>query len=141
MFNSLSLLFPGRITTVWPSDPDAPGSLETEVNPLGECGDMYVLIPRSHHTHNYGNLSSTPILICSRCYFRYFLSSQSEQRAIGALLKSRVWRMPWKIFSPVKECRLARVLGMEDVLRRNFGSGWNPPGAGLDLSVDYRPKH
>jgi len=29
---------------------------------------------------------------------------------------------------------------MEDVLKRNFGSSWNPPMAGLDLSVDYRPK-
>ena len=44
MFNSLSLLFPGRIITVWPSDPYAPGSLEDKVNPLGVCGDMYVLI-------------------------------------------------------------------------------------------------
>ena len=49
MFNSLSLLFPGRIITVWPSDPYAPGSLKDEVNPLGVCGDMYVEIPRSHH--------------------------------------------------------------------------------------------
>jgi hypothetical protein len=29
---------------------------------------------------------------------------------------------------------------MEAVLRRNFGSNWDPPTAGLDLSVDYRPK-
>lgn len=50
MFNSLSLLFPERIITVWPSDPDAPGSLEDEVHPLGECGTMYVLVPRSHHS-------------------------------------------------------------------------------------------
>ena len=49
MFNSLSLLFPGRIITVWPSDPHTPSSSEDEVNPLGECGDMYVPIPRSHH--------------------------------------------------------------------------------------------
>ena len=77
----------------------------------------------------------------SRWYFRYFLSSHSEQQTIGALLRSRVWRMPWQIFSPVGECRMTRVLGMEDVLRKNFGSGWNPPRAGLDLSVDYRPKY
>ena len=143
MFNSLSLLFPERIITVWPSDPYAPGSSEDEVNPLGICGDTYVLIPRFHHpaitVNNHTNFSSTPILIRSRWYFRYFLSSQSEQRTIGAFLKSRIWRMPWKIFSPVEECRLTRVLGMEDVLRRNFGSGWNPPMAGLDLTVDYRP--
>jgi len=49
MFNSLSLLFPGRIITVWPSDPYAPASLEDRVNPLGVCGDMYVLIPRPYH--------------------------------------------------------------------------------------------
>jgi len=114
MFNSLSLLFPGRIITVWPSDSHAPSSLQDKVNPLGICGD-------------------------TRWYFRYFFSSRSEQRAIGALLKSRIWRMPWQLFSPVEECRLTRVLGMEDVLRRNFGSGWNPPMAGLDLAVDYRP--
>ena len=29
------------------------------------------------------------------------------------------------------------VLGIEDVLRRNFGSDWNPPMAGLDLAADY----
>ncbi|KAF9649487.1 hypothetical protein BDM02DRAFT_3186247 [Thelephora ganbajun] len=116
MFNSLSLLFPGRIITVWASDPYEPGSLEGKVNPLGICGDI-------------------------RWYFRYFLSSRSERRTIGILLKSRVWRMPWQIFSPVEECRLTGVLGMEDVLRRNFGSSWNPPRAELDLSVDYRPKH
>ena len=45
MFNSLSLLFPERIITVWPSDQYAPNSLEDEVNPLGMCGDMYVLFP------------------------------------------------------------------------------------------------
>ena len=49
--------------------------------------------------------------------------------------------MPWQIFSPVEECQLTRVLGMENVLRGNFGTGWNPPGVGLDLGVDYRPKH
>jgi len=75
----------------------------------------------------------------SRWYFRYFLSSPLEQQTIGALLKSSVWRMPWQIFSPIEECRTTRVLGMEDILRRTFGSGWNPPEAGLDLSVDYRP--
>lgn len=48
MFNSLSLLFPERIITVWPSDPHAPNLLEDEENPLGACGDTYVLIPRSH---------------------------------------------------------------------------------------------
>ena len=40
MFNSLSLLFPERIITVWPGDQYAPNSLEDEVNPLGVCGDM-----------------------------------------------------------------------------------------------------
>ena len=49
MFNSLSLLFPGRIITVWPSDPSAPGLLEDRANPLGVCGDTYVLIPHLHH--------------------------------------------------------------------------------------------
>lgn len=135
MFNSLSLLFPGRIITVWPSDPYAPGLLEDKVNPLGVCGDMYVPIPPFHYPAVIFNSN----LVCSRWYFRYFLSSQQEQRTVGALLKSRVWRMPWQIFSPVEECRLTRVLGMEDVLRRNFGSGWNPPMAGLDLAVNYRP--
>ena len=47
MFNSLSLLFPERIITVWPSDPYAPDSSEDEANPLGVCGDTYVLIPAS----------------------------------------------------------------------------------------------
>jgi len=137
MFNSLSLLFPGRIITVWPGDPHAPGLLEDKVNPLGVCGDTYVPIPRFHYPAVIFNSN----LMCSRWYFRYFLSSQPEQHTVGALLKSRVWRMPWQIFSPVEECRLTRVLGMEDVLRRNFGSGWNPPMAGLDLAVDYRPNH
>jgi hypothetical protein len=140
MFNSLALLFPGRIITVWPSDPHAPGLLEDQANPLGVCGDVYVQIPRFHHPaiilNNYTNLAS-----CSRWYFRYFLSSRSEQRAISASLKSRIWRMPWQIWYPVKECRTTRVLGMEDVLRRSFGSGWNPPRAGLDLGVDYRPEY
>ena len=143
MFNSLSLLFPERIITVWPSDQYAPNSLEDEVNPLGMCGDMYVLFsasinrPQRSHFHEP---PSTPTSICRRWYFRYFLSSCPEQQTIGTLLKSSVWRMPWQIFSPVEECRTTRVLGMEDILRRNFGSGWNPPAAGLDLSVDYRPK-
>ena len=51
MFNSLSLLFPERIVTVWPSDPYAPGALEDETNPLGVCGDTYVLIPLSLPSH------------------------------------------------------------------------------------------
>jgi len=51
MFNSLSLLFPERIITVWPSDQYAPNSLEDEVNPLGMCGDMYVLSPLPSPSH------------------------------------------------------------------------------------------
>lgn len=141
MFNSLSLLFSGRIITVWPSDPYALNSLEDEANPLGACGDMCVMIPCSHDiTLIIIKPVSTLILIYRRWYFRYFLSSRTEQRAIGASLKSRIWRMPWQIFSSIEECRPTRVLGMEEVLRRNFGSSWNPPRAGLDLSVDYRPR-
>ena len=131
IFNSLSLLFPGRIITVWPSDPHAPGSLEDEVNPLGMCGNMYVLISYPTTTlNNHPIFSSAPISTRSRWYFRYFLASRSER----AFLKSGVWR----IFTSVKECQLARVLGMEDVLRRDFGLDCNPPMAGLDLTMDYQ---
>lgn len=50
MFNSLSLLFPGRLITVWPSDPYVtPDPFEDEANPMGVCGDMCVLIPCSYH--------------------------------------------------------------------------------------------
>ena len=49
MFNSLSLLFPGRIITVWPRDPHAPAALKDEENPMGICGDLYVLIHHFHH--------------------------------------------------------------------------------------------
>ncbi|KAF9783976.1 hypothetical protein BJ322DRAFT_1067874 [Thelephora terrestris] len=115
MFNSLSLLFPGRIITVWPRDPHAPAALGDKADPLGVCGNL-------------------------RWYFRYFFASRTERRRLGAFFKSRVWRMPWQIFSPVEECRLTRVLGMEDVLRRNFGAKWDPPKAELDLNADYRPK-
>ena len=76
----------------------------------------------------------------SRLYFRYFLSSQMERQAVGKFLVSHIWRMPWQIFSPVEECRSARVLGMEVVLRRNFGPNWDPPEVELDLTVNYRPK-
>ena len=61
MFNSLSFLFPGRIITVWPGDQYAPNSLENEVNPLGVCGDMYVLIPRSNHSTTTLMFMQTPI--------------------------------------------------------------------------------
>jgi len=144
MFNSLSLPSPGRIITVWPSDQYAPNSLEGEANPLGVCGDMYVLIPCSHDPDIalvLRKFPSTLISTCSRWYFRCFLSSDQERQTVGALLRSRVWRMPWQIFSPVEECRTTRVLAMKGVLRRIFGFGWNSPSAGLNLSMDYRPKH
>ena len=139
MFNSLSLLFPGRVVTVWSRDPNAPAVLGDKADPLCVCGNLYVHIPIINHHARGSVYLSTLNLTHSRWYFRYFLSSPTERRTIGGFFGSHVWRMPWRIlsFSP---CRLTRVLGMGGVLRRNFGPNWNPPKAESNLTADYRPK-
>ena len=48
MFNSLSLLFPGWIITVWPRDPNAPAVLGDKADPLGGCvGTCAFIFPSS----------------------------------------------------------------------------------------------
>ena len=49
MFNSLSLLFPGQIITVWPRDPNAPAVLGDKADPLpGVCvGTCAFIFPSS----------------------------------------------------------------------------------------------
>jgi hypothetical protein len=61
MFNSLSLLFPGRIITVWPRDPYAPAALENEVHPLGACGNLCVLFLTPIVTTSRSRLCELPI--------------------------------------------------------------------------------
>ncbi|KAF8159869.1 hypothetical protein B0H34DRAFT_654926 [Crassisporium funariophilum] len=112
VFNSIFLLFPQRIFTVWVYDEKSPaidGLLHYAPNmtrgALGSCGPEWF-------------------------YYQYWLSDPRTQEEM-----QEVWlthdREPekarwWKIRTP---CRVTNSLAMLDLLKRRFGDKWEPPRA------------
>ncbi|KDR75459.1 hypothetical protein GALMADRAFT_140114 [Galerina marginata CBS 339.88] len=108
IYNALLLLYPSRFITVWVQDPAAPahGGLPPGFlghGYLGACG------PEQY-------------------YYQWWLSDRETRE------KMRDWWMIhdrdpsksawWKTKIP---CRLTTVLGIEGVLKRTFGGGWEAP--------------
>ena len=112
IFNSLFLLFPERIFTVWMNDPLAPAHQGITPSPslvpslergfLGECGAEWF-------------------------YYQFWLAdaqTRDEMRKIW--IGEERWRKSgW--WQERKLCRLTGAMSMMDVLRRAFGADWNPP--------------
>lgn len=115
LMNSLVLLHPERIITVWHNDPKSPARVGDIRNPalkdlvLGDCGN-------------------------TRRYFQFFLASETEQDA-----QRKRWDGAWnwrfwdveRWFRRRESCRVTRVLPMEWLLRRPFGDAWRSPEASV----------
>lgn len=104
LVNSLFLLHPERIITVWPGDPRLGSS-------LGSC-------------------SPSP----TAGYYQWWLASLSERedmRAKWESVWSGNWRA-W--FGAGESCRALQPLAMRWLLRLPFGEAWKPPTASVDIS-------
>ncbi|THH05190.1 hypothetical protein EW145_g4982 [Phellinidium pouzarii] len=119
LINSLFLLHPERVVTVWHGDPVAPAALfrpETYSSDdseliLGDCGNPWY-------------------------YYHYFLASEKERKAMSRVWDStwnlEIWRTEW--WTRKREtCRVTRTLAMETLLKRTFGEAWTPPQATVPL--------
>ncbi|KAJ7196493.1 hypothetical protein GGX14DRAFT_504749 [Mycena pura] len=105
VINALFLLFPSRIIGVWLGDPDAPAHVGllplVDEGPLGNCGSEWF-------------------------YYQFWLAAPAEQAASRADWESNS-RWQWGWWRQRQECRVTRVVAMQDLLRRRFGPDWNPP--------------
>lgn len=115
VMNSLILLHPENIITVWHNDPDAPQRVYDPRRAfsgkkdiiLGDCGR-------------------------DRDYYQFFLASKEEQEA-----SRQAWDAQWNLrfwelerwMRKRETCRVANVLPMEFLLRRRFGDSWRAPDA------------
>jgi len=113
LYNSLFLLFPERLITVWQYDNKAPEYVGLAEGPLGSCGGTW-------------------------WYYQFFVSNRRDQ----AKMKS-IWSpaepVPSKFtLKTSKECRMTRVLDMERVIKRKHGLDWKPPGRKLDINISQR---
>lgn len=113
LMNSLFLLHPERIITVWHGDPESPAaffkpettSSDDSVRILGDCGDQWY-------------------------YYQFFLASELEQDAMRRIWDKKwdwdFWHTDWWTRNR-RSCRITRVLAMEWLLKRPFGEMWDPP--------------
>jgi len=118
LVNSLMLLHPERVITVWHNDLQSPARVYTSPKPglkdliLGDCGDP-------------------------RRYFQFFLASESEQDA-NRKMWDRTWNWRfWDVerwFRQRESCRVTRLLPMEWLLRRPFGDTWRSPEGSVSSS-------
>ncbi|PPQ71596.1 hypothetical protein CVT24_006456 [Panaeolus cyanescens] len=112
LFNSLFLLFPERMFTVWMNDPIAPAHKGIIPSPslipslergyLGECGAEWF-------------------------YYQFWLADQQTRDMMREIwVKEERWRKTgW--WSERKLCRLTRAMSMSDFLKRAFSEDWKPP--------------
>lgn len=117
LINSLFLLHPERILTVWHGDPEAPAALykPATTSPaesyhiLGDCGDPWY-------------------------YYQFFLANEKEQDAMRSIWDAKwevdFWHKDWWTHKRAS-CRMSRLLPMEWLLKRPFGEAWYPPDATL----------
>jgi hypothetical protein len=106
LINSLFLLFPTRIIGVWITDPATrTAPLLLDVCPLGSWGNPWF-------------------------YYQFFLSSVEEQQKMREMFMKDavpwlqwIWKnWDWRIIR--QQCKVTRVLWMQDMLEDAFGKGW-----------------
>ena len=117
LINSLFLLHPERVITIWHGDPEAPAALfkpattstDDSVRILGDCGDQWY-------------------------YYQFVLANEHEQVRMRKIWDSvwdlDFWHLDW--WTRKREsCRATRILPMEWLLKRPFGEMWYPPAASV----------
>ncbi|KAJ6620760.1 hypothetical protein B0H10DRAFT_1049848 [Mycena sp. CBHHK59/15] len=105
LINALFLLFPSRVITVWLDDPDAPAHKEilplTNEGALGNCHEEWF-------------------------YYQFWLATSSARESMQKIWESSAW-WKWGGWRQRHECRLTRVLSVQDLLRRQLGNDWQAP--------------
>ena len=120
VFNGLFMLYPKRFITVWQYDWQYDAFKNSPEGPLGECGGTW-------------------------WYYQFFFASDFERENMR-----RIWtpsyrtspkfpdRPPPTHDEESKACRMSRVLWMDDVMHRKWGSEWQPPLTPVDTDASYR---
>lgn len=110
LINSLFLLFPERIITVWYRDLLAPAHSGVNSLPdegfLGACGGEW-------------------------WYYQFWLSGGVERDEMSETWIKRPSQNTWKWWRSRQKCRLTGVLALQDLLQRQFGKSWKPPTKNL----------
>ncbi|KAJ7164683.1 hypothetical protein C8R43DRAFT_878995 [Mycena crocata] len=111
LIHALFLLFPSRIIGVWLDDPEAPahkklGALEHE-GFLGTCGENWF-------------------------YYQWWIATASARNSMNKIWES-VERWSWGGWRQRHECRMTRVVAIEDLLHRQFGDDWVPPASSIHI--------
>ncbi|KAJ7505545.1 hypothetical protein B0H11DRAFT_428335 [Mycena galericulata] len=107
LIHALFLLFPSRIIGVWLDDPDAPAHKEllaldnSAEGFLGTCGENWF-------------------------YYQFWLASSAARTSMHTIWESAA-RWSWGGWRRRHQCRLTRVVAIEDLLHRQFGDDWQPP--------------
>lgn len=120
LINSLFLLFPGRIISVWFGDPSA--NSNTAANDKTHS--------RAFTTSNTMRLN--PFTNCGSewFYYQWWFSSPASRETMADywLQHAPLWEWLWK-----GRCELRSLLLMEEVLKRKsvFGPEWTAPKASL----------
>lgn len=119
--NALALLYAPRVLTVWYNDPEAPEHIALARGPdksaLGQCDSAWF-------------------------YYQFFVADAETRAAmrtqwIAVASKWRWWG--WWNARDTEPCRVTRVLGMEAVLKRQFGQTWRAPQSdvGVPEKIDW----
>jgi hypothetical protein len=118
VMNAILIVHAERVVTVWHGDPEAPAhvGMPEGKRMLGECGDAGGWF-----------------------YYQWWLAGKGERRRMSEIWERRIWaKMWWWMWGVwerrgmmrggvVERCRETRVLMIEEILRRRFGEGWEPP--------------
>ncbi|KAF5355469.1 hypothetical protein D9758_006310 [Tetrapyrgos nigripes] len=111
VFNSIMLLYPSRIITVWLTDPHAPAHKglyrSVDAGMLGDCGNPWF-------------------------YYQFFLAEVSTRGKMREFWKAER-EYTWDWWEQRQTCRLTRLLTMKDLLGRRYGYRYIPPGPTLRL--------
>ncbi|PPQ80561.1 hypothetical protein CVT25_001595 [Psilocybe cyanescens] len=107
LINALFLLFPSRIITVWYRDPLAPAHAGVipyfDEGFLGACGSDW-------------------------WYYQFWLADRAVRDQMREMWAGWSKWAKWDWYRERQKCRLTGVQGMQDLLQRQFGSKWVPPG-------------
>lgn len=147
ILNSLFLLFPERVITVWAGDPFA---LTALYRPLSSSAfpvtSHYSLEPREKEMQRIlGDCGGD-----SKSYFQFFLASEREQSAARAVWDAKwdfsgfwpgnwdwsdweFWKEEWWARRRRASCRVTRTLAVQPLLRRLFGEWWKAPSKSVHV--------
>ena len=120
VFGGIFMIYPKRFITVWQIDWEFEGWKNTPWRPLGECGGVW-------------------------WYYQFFLASDSERERMRMIWTPSYRTSPKFPDRPpavdgeeTDECRVSRILWINGLMDRKWGSEWEPPRTPVDIDVSYR---